>query len=106
MAIERKFKGKWICADMVLEDRLAPVFRRAFSVEGEVKVARAFVCGLGLFELRVNGELADDTVLNPAHTQYSSTVLYREFNSNSIANLNFLFIDVAHTLHPLCYQTK
>ena len=101
MATEREFKGKWICAHMTIEDRLAPVFKQMFTVDGTVKSAQAFVCGLGLFELRVNGTLADDTVLNPAHTQYSSTVLYRDFDIAPLLRNgeNEILITVGHSFY-------
>ena len=84
MVNEHNFKGKWICADMTIEDRFAPVFKKELIIDKAVDKAQAFVSGLGLFELRINGELADDTLLNPAHTQYSKTVLYREFDIKNL----------------------
>ncbi len=77
---EHVFKGKWICADMTVEDRFAPVFSKDFVVPDKIKKAQIFVCGLGLFELKINGILPDDSVLNPAHSQYSKTLLYRAFD--------------------------
>ncbi len=101
MAAEHKFNGKWICADMTVEDRFAPVFRKVFTVNDEIESAEVFVCGLGLFELKVNGVLADDTVLNPAHTQYSSTVLYREFQIAPLLRKgeNEIVITVGHSFY-------
>ena len=58
----------------------APMLRKTFEVSKDVKKARAYVSGLGLFEMRINGTLPDDTVLNPAHTQYDKTVHYRVFD--------------------------
>lgn len=78
------FKGKWIGADMSVEDRFAPVFKKTFSVSKKVDNAKAYICGLGLFELKINGNLPDDSVLNPAHTQYSKTVLYRIFDVSEL----------------------
>lgn len=92
---EHIFNGKWICADMTLEDRFAPVFKRNFSIKTDIKSARVYLCGLGLFELRVNSVTADDTLLNPAHTQYSSTVLYRAFDVTSLLNTGENEITVA-----------
>ncbi len=65
---------------MTIEDRFAPIFKKSFDVSESVTGARIKVCGLGLFELKINGKLPDDTVLNPAHSQYSQTVLYRDFD--------------------------
>ena len=74
------FSGRWIGADMQIEDRFAPIFKKEFALSGKIKSANIYICGLGLFELKINGKLPDDTVLNPAHSQYSKTVLYRNFD--------------------------
>ena len=81
------FKGSWIGADMTVEDRRAPVFKKKFTIEKEPEKAELFICGLGLFELKINGKLPDDTVLNPAHTQYNRTVLYRSFDVSDLLTL-------------------
>lgn len=72
--------GRWIGTDMTIDDRFAPIFRKNFDVKDNISEARIKICGLGLFELKINGNLPDDTLLNPAHTQYSKTVLYRDFD--------------------------
>ena len=36
------------------------MFRRAFTLSGPVKYARAYVCGLGYHELRLNGRMVGD----------------------------------------------
>lgn len=76
----REWFGKWIDSGISIEERLAPIFKKNFAVEKEVLNAKAYVCGLGLFEMKINGTLPDDTLLNPAHSQYSKTVLYRTFD--------------------------
>ncbi|MBQ8836367.1 MAG: family 78 glycoside hydrolase catalytic domain [Clostridia bacterium] len=58
----------------------APMLRKTFDVTKEVENAKLYISGLGLYELYVNGELPDDTVLNPAHTQYEDTVHYRAYD--------------------------
>ncbi|MDF2567812.1 MAG: hypothetical protein K0R90_1268, partial [Oscillospiraceae bacterium] len=66
------------------DENSAPIFRKEFSASKQIKSARAYICGLGLFELKINGTLADDSVLNPAHTQYDKTVFYRVFDVTSL----------------------
>lgn len=78
------WQGKWIGADMTVEDRFAPVFKKTFYIAKNAINAKAYICGLGLFELKINGKLPDDSVLNPAHSQYSKTVLYRVFDVSSL----------------------
>ncbi len=79
-----KFIGKWICATTDVNDRFAPVFKRSFKIEKQIKKAALYVCGLGFFEAKINGALPDDSVLNPTHSQYSSTIYYRCFEVASL----------------------
>ena len=59
----------------------ATVLRKEFKTEkGAIKDAKVYVSGLGFFELKINGQLPDDTLLNPANTQYNQTSLYRVFD--------------------------
>lgn len=78
--MEYNWLGRWIGTDITTEDRFAPIFRKNFAVKNDISEARIKICGLGLFELKINGNFPDDTLLNPAHTQYSKTVLYRNFD--------------------------
>ncbi|TFG89511.1 MAG: hypothetical protein E4H16_03530, partial [Candidatus Atribacteria bacterium] len=48
----------------------APMLRKGFKVEKEISSARAFVTGLGYFELYVNGKKAGEDVLVPNQTNY------------------------------------
>ena len=55
----------------------ALLFRQELKLEDkEVARARAYICGLGYYELRVNGEKVGDHVLDPGWTEYSDSVLY------------------------------
>lgn len=99
MGQEHIFKGRWIGTEMSIEDRRAPIFRKSFTIEYEIKTAKIYICGLGLFELKINGELPDDTVLNPAHTQYSKTVLYRVFDASELLHKgeNEITVELGHS---------
>ncbi len=48
----------------------APMLRKSFAVNKEVASARAYVTGLGYFELFVNGEKVSEDVLTPNLTLY------------------------------------
>ncbi len=97
--MDYKFKGVWIGTNMTIEDRCAPVFKRKFSVKAKIEKAELFICGLGLFEVKINGVLPDDTVLNPAHTQYNRTVLYRCFDVSDLLQLgeNEITVELGHS---------
>ncbi len=53
-----------------------PLLRRAFTLDGVVKRARAYAIGLGYFELSINGQHIGDHLLDPGYTRYDRRVLY------------------------------
>ena len=64
--------------------RAATVLRKEFTVGKTVQTALVSLCGLGFFDLTVNGKPVDDSVLNPYITQYDETVYYRTFDLTSL----------------------
>lgn len=54
----------------------ARYLRSDFSIEKRVQRATAYVCGLGLFELYLNGQKIGDHVLAPGLTEYEKRVFY------------------------------
>jgi alpha-L-rhamnosidase len=67
-----EWKGSWIGGKNQL--------RKEFALNGRVKRARAYVCGLGYHELRVNGRKAGGHVLDPGWTTYDKRVLYLTYD--------------------------
>jgi alpha-L-rhamnosidase len=57
--------GKGLKKGERVPNDVLPLFRKTFILKGPVKKATAFVCGLGQFELSVNGEKAGDHFLDP-----------------------------------------
>ena len=67
--LEKKdWDGGWIEAG---EEWSAPLFRKSILLEKEVKRARAYISGLGYYELYINGRKAGDHVLEPGWTDYT-----------------------------------
>ena len=58
------------------DDDPAPLFRRSFHVDGQVKRARLYAVGLGYHELRLNGRGLSDHVLDPAWTSFGKRIFY------------------------------
>ncbi len=54
----------------------SPVLRKEFTLEKKIKRARAYISGLGWYELLVNGKKVGDHVLDPATTDYNKRTLY------------------------------
>ncbi len=56
----------------------ARYLRRAFALDRPVRRATVSFCGLGVCDLHVNGRrVAEDEVMNPSQTDFSSRVLYQ-----------------------------
>jgi alpha-L-rhamnosidase len=58
------------------ECRDSPMLRKVFKVAGQVKRAQVSICGLGYYELFLNGSKVGDHVLDPTWTTYNKHVLY------------------------------
>lgn len=58
--------------------------RKEFSVKSPVVRARAYICGLGYYELRLNGSKVGDRVLDPAQTEYRKIALYSTYDVTSL----------------------
>lgn len=52
------------------------LFRKLFDCNKKLCRARVYICGLGLYELYINGQKAGRHVLDPAWTEYQKRVLY------------------------------
>jgi alpha-L-rhamnosidase len=51
-----------------------------FPVNKKPVKARAYICGIGYYELRLNGEKIGDKLLDPGATDYSKTLLYSAYD--------------------------
>lgn len=58
----------------------APLFRREFKVTQEIRQARAYVTGLGYFEMSLNGRKVGDHELDPVKSRYDRRVYYLTFD--------------------------
>ena len=82
-----EWKAQWIglsnSQDSLMENR-SQCLRKDFVVRKKIKRARIFVCGLGFYELMINGKKVGDHVLAPAKTRYSDRVLYEVFDAEKL----------------------
>jgi alpha-L-rhamnosidase len=82
------WKGRWIGLDRAFPwDRentfsklSARYLRKEFDAKKEIKQAKAYIIGLGLYELYLNGQRIGDQVLAPAPTDYTQGVKYNTFD--------------------------
>ena len=87
-AYSRRLAGKWACCPRRIgranglrrttdtNSLPAPLLRRAFTLDGKIKQARAYICGLGYYELHLNGKKIGDHLLDPGYTRFDKRALY------------------------------
>ncbi len=79
----REYKtGKMKEAIMVTSQPVG-YFRNVIKADKDIKSARAYICGLGYYELYINGEKTGDHVLDPAPSNYDKQAYYVAYDVTS-----------------------
>ena len=73
-----KWTAEWITTQET--DTFHPVFAASFGCEKEVKQARLYISGLGLFAAELNGQPVGDEVLTPYYSNYHEEVQYLTYD--------------------------
>lgn len=69
----------WV-QDEAEQPRRNPIFRKLVSVDGKTSSARLHICGLGHYELYINGTRVGDRQLEPAFTNYDKRIYYSTYD--------------------------
>ena len=79
--MEEPWTGKWITPD--LDTKTHPIVVKDFNIEKSLKAvrsARAYVCGLGLYEMNINGRKCGDEYLAPNFNAYNKWLQYQTYD--------------------------
>lgn len=76
------WQAQWISPPF--DKEIHPVMCHSFSLHGKVRQARAYVCGLGLYELYINGQKAGDEVLTPFCNDYDTWIQYQTIDITAL----------------------
>jgi len=79
-----EWEAKWISDNFDKEFRKAPMLRKGFTTVKVVKQARAYVCGVGYYELFINGKRVGDHFLDPGYTHFDKRVLYVTYDVSDL----------------------
>lgn len=79
--METSWFASWITPNLPTSRH--PLMRTSFFLPGEVERARAYVCGLGLYELEVNGEKVGNEYLTPGFHSYDFWLQYQTYDITS-----------------------
>ena len=85
--LEEEWTSKWITPNM--DKNIHPLVRKSFELKSEIQSARAYICGLGLYELKINGERVSDEYFAPGFNTYDYWLQYQTYDiTNSIKSGN------------------
>ena len=70
------WQGAWISDSRDVQNKVAPYFRKTFSVAKKVVSARAYIAVAGLYELSINGQKISNHRLDPMYTRFDRRTLY------------------------------
>jgi len=90
---ENDWQARWIAAPgpafppAGVTPAPAPHFRRIVNVSKEPSRVRAYVSGLGFYELHVNGERCGSALLAPAFSHYDKSVYYDTHDLSSVVRV-------------------
>jgi hypothetical protein len=77
------WQAKWVIAPWQTESVL---MRREFATKPDIKRAIVHMCGLGQFELFINGKKVGSNLLSPGWTKYNHTCLYETHDVTKLLN--------------------
>lgn len=68
----------WITPEF--DKEIHPILSKEFTLDKEIKSARAYVCGLGLYEMNFNEQKAGDEFLTPYCNAYDKWLQYQTYD--------------------------
>ena len=76
--LRNNWEAKWITSN--IESEKLPVFIKNIDISKKIKNARAYVCGLGLYELEINGNKVGDEYFAPGFNNYDKWIQYQTYD--------------------------
>ena len=76
----RDYKTGRMKEPLVVDGFAASYFRNEIDITKKIKNAQAYICGLGYYELFLNGEKVGDHVLDPAPSNYDKQAYYVNYD--------------------------
>lgn len=78
-----KWKAQWIEAQNA-ENKVAPMFRKAFEAENGIKKARLYITSRGLYKVSLNNHLVTDAIFTPGWTSYNKRIQYQVYDVTNL----------------------
>ena len=90
--IDESWSSKWITPE--LDSVIHPVLNKEFNIEKSIKCARAYACGLGLYEININGQKCGEEYLAPNFNAYDKWLQYQTYDITNTLEQGKNTIDV------------
>lgn len=84
---KNEWEAEWITSDYKNQNEKTqpcPIFRKDFSVDENIKQARAYISSLGLYELSLNGKRVGDYYFTPGWTTYDQRLQYQTYDVTNL----------------------
>ncbi|RKP54380.1 hydrolase [Cohnella endophytica] len=105
---ETDWQGKWIGGPSFPSDieAAAPLIRKTVQLEKRIASARAYICGLGYYELWINGAKIGNNVLDPGFTNYDRRAFYvtHDITTHLSKGINSIGVELGRGFYSI--QTK
>lgn len=84
---DEKWEASWISCDS--EEKRLPIFFREFhlSEEKQIKRARLYICGLGVYEAYLNGKKIGDEMLAPGWNAYDQWIQAQTYDITELLRI-------------------
>lgn len=79
--MEEEWRGQWMASS--LDKEIHPLFRKTFTLPEDIVSARAYVCGLGIYELMINGQRIGEEYFTPGYNSYDFWLQYQTYDITS-----------------------
>ena len=78
--LDERWKGMWITPAIACTSH--PLVRKVFTIppKDQIRQARAYVTGLGVYEFYLNGQKVGDEVLTPGYNDYDYWIQYQTYD--------------------------
>jgi alpha-L-rhamnosidase len=82
--IVESWQGKWITPE--LDKEIHPLIRKEFTLPEGIKSARAYMCGVGLYDVEFNGKRVGEEYFTPGYNAYDFWLQYQTYDVTNLLN--------------------
>jgi len=82
--MDEPWQAKWITPN--LDKEIHPLIRKNFTLPESFESARAYICGVGLYDVKINGKRVGDEYFAPGYNAYDFWLQYQTYDVTDLLN--------------------